>query len=389
MKKKTSKSIFIIGNGFDLNCGLSTKFSHFFETKLKDIKAAADNYYPNTTRTCNLWYLLLYYAFYDENYYESEYCQFVERIEKDDILWMDVEGFIKKILCCSKNTDGWIKKYLKQNNYLSELTILHEERNKNRITSNDDQRYAIKKHFRLLSDTNLFSVVDHLYNELVEFEKDFKEYVQKCQYDSKTYDERSYKIIEEFYTGERMISIIDFNYTFIQIPYIQKSKFVDRDVEINKYNIHGEYLCEQVVIGFDASDISDSELNVIQMSKAWQKMNSNFEPYQLPRKDEVEWIKFYGHSLGEQDYSYFHAIFDYYDIYRSDVRLMFFYTEYEKTDEKNKAIRENFISKVYSLLNNYALQSGNEEHVRTIVSKLQLENRLIIRKISNYNTLED
>lgn len=385
MKRRMSKSILIVGNGFDLNCGLPTKFSHFFETKLNKIREAADNYYTNINKTCNLWYLLLFYAFYDSNYYESEFRRFVERIQKNDVLWMDVESFIKKIVFSNRDSDEWMKKHLKQNNYLNELIQLHEERNINLIMSNDDQRYAIKKHFRLKCSTNSFEMVDHLYSELVEFEKDFKEYVKKSQENSEVYDERSYKIIEEICTGEKMISIIDFNYTFIQTSYIRKGKFSGRDVDINKYNIHGEYLDEQVVIGFDASSISNNEFNVIQMSKAWQKMNGHFEPYQLPRKEEVKWIKFYGHSLGEQDYSYFHAIFDYYDIYKSDVRLMFFYTEYEKTDEMNKIVRENFISKVYSLLNNYALQSGNEEHVRTIVSKLQLENRLIIRKISNYN----
>lgn len=43
----------------------------------------------------------------------------------------------------------------------------------------------------------------------------------------------------------------------------------------------------------------------------------------LPRKEEINEIAFFGHSLSKLDYSYFQTIFDFYDLYSSDVTLAF------------------------------------------------------------------
>ncbi|EFW89333.1 hypothetical protein [Streptococcus equinus] len=50
---------------------------------------------------------------------------------------------------------------------------------------------------------------------------------------------------------------------------------------------------------------------------------------------DMDVIKFYGHSLARADYSYFQYIFDMYDLYNSDVKLIFYYSKIEgRTVEK-------------------------------------------------------
>ena len=48
----------------------------------------------------------------------------------------------------------------------------------------------------------------------------------------------------------------------------------------------------------------------------------------------IDEIIVFGHSLGEQDYSYFQSIFDYVDLYHSKTKLTFIYSDYF-IDDKN------------------------------------------------------
>lgn len=64
MKTNITNSLIVLGNGFDLNCGLKSKFSDFFKTKESEVKNASDTY---TNSVCsNIWYLLLYFAYIEE-----------------------------------------------------------------------------------------------------------------------------------------------------------------------------------------------------------------------------------------------------------------------------------------------------------------------------------
>lgn len=44
---------------------------------------------------------------------------------------------------------------------------------------------------------------------------------------------------------------------------------------------------------------------------------------------DMDVIKFYGHSLARADYSYFQYIFDMYDLYNSNIKLIFYYSKIE------------------------------------------------------------
>ena len=44
---------------------------------------------------------------------------------------------------------------------------------------------------------------------------------------------------------------------------------------------------------------------------------------------DMDVIKFYGHSLARADYSYFQYIFDMYDLYNSNIKLIFTIQKFE------------------------------------------------------------
>lgn len=98
-------------------------------------------------------------------------------------------------------------------------------------------------------------------------------------------------------------------------------------------------------------------------------------------------IKFFGHSLGDADYSYFQAIFDEVDLYESNTHLIFYYNANRSNDEKkgaaekkeDKAQQEMF-EKVNRLITTYGRTLDNEDHGKNLLHKLLLEGRLTIKQ---------
>ena len=92
-------------------------------------------------------------------------------------------------------------------------------------------------------------------------------------------------------------------------------------------------------------------------------------------------IKFYGHSLGDADYSYFQAIFDEVNLYESNTRLIFYYNKNrQNTTLQEKAVQEEMFEKVNRLITAYGTTLDNEDHGRNLLHKLLLEGRLTIKQ---------
>jgi hypothetical protein len=80
-------------------------------------------------------------------------------------------------------------------------------------------------------------------------------------------------------------------------------------------------------------------------------------------------IKFYGHSLGEADYSYLQALFDDVDFYKSHTR--YFFKEHDGGSISDA--QEDMSQKVTKLMNKYAATMViNLEHERNLMHKLLL-----------------
>jgi hypothetical protein len=78
-------------------------------------------------------------------------------------------------------------------------------------------------------------------------------------------------------------------------------------------------------------------------------------------------IAFFGHSLNNQDSNYFFTEFDKYDIYNSNVRIVFYYDDMYP-----------IIENAFNLLRRYEVNVNNHN----IIQRLQLENRLLMKSIS-------
>ncbi|GAJ26009.1 hypothetical protein JCM15457_915 [Liquorilactobacillus sucicola DSM 21376 = JCM 15457] len=94
----------------------------------------------------------------------------------------------------------------------------------------------------------------------------------------------------------------------------------------------------------------------------------------------IKYIKFFGHSLAVADYAYFQSVFDYLNIYDSDVTLVFYYGNFHEENSEEMITYEHQIQKLLSI---YGEKSLTGAHGKNLMTKLMLENRLQIKHLKS------
>lgn len=95
---------------------------------------------------------------------------------------------------------------------------------------------------------------------------------------------------------------------------------------------------------------------------------------------EFDCIKFFGHSLGEADYSYFQSIFDGLDLYSAKTKLFFYFQVYDPK-RRPEIISQNYHA-VSKLLKHYGETfQSNPDHGKNLMHKLILEGRLTVKEL--------
>ena len=183
---------------------------------------------------------------------------------------------------------------------------------------------------------------------------------------------------EDFYVST---SVLSFNYTSVAEDHFDKG---DDGVFVN---IHGK-LGEDIIFGIDGKDCMDNPV-AVPFTKTYRLMlrggsrtgglistanSSNLQ-------DATDVIKFYGHSLGRADYSYFQSIFDGVDLYESETVLVFYFPldSSDNSERINNERRSKLANSINNLLVAYGATMDNSDHGKNLMHKLLLEGRLIIR----------
>ena len=379
-----SKNLYIIGNGFDLYLGLKTSYCDFFKHKdnekdlnyleirktiLEDINKKAKNIEKGATPKIEINKNTSIPAEIKENLFLLYLI--LEENEKT-INWHDVE---KKILKANKEMNNLFEK-LEENRYLK---ILGEEKIKYG-TRLGKESYLIKT----LGEKNF-----NFLKELNEFEKMFGNYIKvlnskifnKNENNEILFDNFLLKIKRIFLEDQKNENfIINFNYT----TYLKEIDYISEMV-----NVHGTF--ENPIFGIDNTEIgNDREFYYLTKTSRVLFNNTIKEDFKLPNKLEISKICFFGHSLARADYSYFQSIFDYYDIYNSEVKLEFKYYNYIKNDEKltdeekeerKDEVKSNMHKSVIELMNDYGNTASNKSKGQNLLHKLILENRIKIVEV--------
>lgn len=359
-----SKSFLIIGNGFDLNCGLNSSFDDFLKTQ--DVRS-------------NIWYLICHFAFSKSDF---EGFVLINHVKNGEILWMDVESLIKRVVLfygVAQKENIRLLRSIGADTYLGALDKIYLNRDNNEFFYDSSQITLLRNFFRSKFDYNL-DIVDFLYNQLIEFENSFRAYIERISENIvyKNKSQRLFRILSN--SNQEFCDVLSFNYT---IPEFPKNGICAYE-SLN--HVHGSIDEAAIIIGYDSSDVENPKDNKLLLSKVYQKMFFDLRMFNLPNKDDIDCIKIYGHSLGSQDYVYFHSIFEYFDIENNQkISLKFFYTEYGNNWDENEEIKQKFILSVYNLLNRYSSKKNGIDKIDTLSNRLLLENRLKIESVSKLN----
>lgn len=385
--------LIVLGNGFDLECGLKSRFSDFMEERLARMEP---NNFAFTT-----WAALLQDG-------HLTVWDFILR-DKYDQDWFDIEQAIADLVYSISGANSRQDKiaqglFKKINSFPFQLGGVTYARNGRAITESDPQEacfgdisrvYHVRHQSEKAGQIGSFEVASFLKEELALFENEFADYltnetegnqayVQKCNSFLSRIDEDEKRDSGEY---EIETGILNFNYTdlFFNQPY---------DVSIgSKVNIHGR-IDSQIIFGIDGKECMENEL-ALPFTKTYRiaLMESGLSSGLVYGRgisefnQETALIKFYGHSLGPADYSYFRSLFDSVNLYGGNTKLIFYYKPSINEDLQGKGedpAKVKMVRKVSNLLNAYGHTLDNEDHGKNLMHKLLLEGRLSIRTVPGW-----
>lgn len=380
LPKKQWHQLIILGNGFDLECGLHSRFIDFARPRFSKLESCLNGFFKNHNQSvhdCGLtiWDVILYYG--SPNY------------------WSDVESAIE--LWVAERSDGGETPCSRISNRFN-----------GQIVSPSDTSRAEKHAMRFLSALpeapsiwTASEVANRLLSELNKLENDFSDYLRKEVDGNDVYARKAFDLLNQILMSELpdedhydvFASLLDFNYTN---PLTGFDDSAERRSEERPFptlvNIHGSLRENNIVFGIDGTKHMD-EPDVLPFTKTYRllsldnpdtaKLIQTYSPYGL-RDNSTAMIKFYGHSLAQADYAYFQAIFDCVDLYESQTRLIFFYRPWIKDDgEKISDVeaRADMNRKVTKLLSTYGSTLDNKDHGKNLMHKLLIEGRLSVKRI--------
>ena len=362
--------LIILGNGFDLACGLRSSFSQFYSARTNGTNSVAS--IPKDGQ--NVWDIIL------------------GEVSKEDPLWCDIEGLIAT----------WV--YGEHGKSSKVYRLYHP----GAVAINISDEDSIRRTFCPKGDVYSFALANlnkaelsqeeltgFLLSQLKDYESCFAAYLLDQVRDaSGIYEEnaqRYFAAIRDACVGGRnceslSCSILNFNYT---VPFGADDYRLGLD---DVRNVHGIIDATETIFGIDGKDVEEDS-SALPFTKTFRLLaleTGQRRNLLIRGEHPTGYIKVFGHSLAPADYSYFQAIFDGANLYSSDVVLVFLYKVYPNEPDgssNENAIREDLYRRIAHLLIEYGAMLDNKDHGKNLMHKLLLEQRLIIKKIDSPSVL--
>lgn len=379
------EELYILGNGFDLYLGLKTKYLDYFKNRKisEEFFEKIKLIFKNSIGSYNYDARGKVYAVfnYDEALLNMQIIQLYKDIEKN--LFYLYLIFLKKCDLNWNEVESNILPFIRDTSKIFELkmeTILGN------IEKNEMYKYLLIAKV-IIKDRKNLSFLDFMMEQLNLFEKDFGNYIGSLELKEKNKN----RLINIFRTTCRK-KIINFNYSIFLQDLIDRYKDIAfSEIEIARriksiesiVNIHGDF--KNPIFGIDSHNSEEQFQNFTKTSRILN--NDTVGNFELPKPEKLGTINFFGHSLSEADYSYFQSLFDYYDIYSSNIKLNFMYSEYDKND-LTRAKRETH-NNVVKLMNNYGEKLENKDKGKNLLHKLLIENRIKLINVDKENKIID
>lgn len=378
--------LLILGNGFDLKSELNSSFTDYYDGYVKknsaEIEELRDDFNnqksivlnDNVTSNEVLTSFLeertdVNYKLSNEKFTLIDYLMTI--YQAGGFNWSDVEEIISTLLLI--NVSDIANIIWRRNN--GTLQFLDKATEQDLINVFVAVIFS-SSYIEFTTDKNIeritVSLVSRIKDQLDRFEKHFQEYLKTQVDGNDDYVSNANKLFKKIMSlgtnetsvEDTKISILNFNYT----------NPINYNPNINQENIHGD-LNSNIIFGFDQNRIDDKNSYVRKFSKTYRIIN-NFRSGIPILSHDIKNVIFYGHSLSASDYSYFEAIFDFLQIYDSDVKLTFLYSQHgNKSADKIKDVYDETID---GLLRTYG-ESLLNPHGKSLTHKLLMEQRLVVK----------
>lgn len=356
--------LIIVGNGFDLTCGLKSSFVDFY----KEREHLGRQWSSGDEST--IWDIILY-----DSYRESK------------SRWCDIEGEIARWVYGVDSEPAVISKCVANWYEVIGDRPTNAAYNYQDLEYPDIYCYACSK-IGYQIDRGSFASL--LKDELISFEGHFSTYLAAQVQRGGDYIAQAAKWGDvllhdgDVSSGQSNdSSILNFNYTN---PWIELYGEEVEDIRC----IHGSLADDNVIIGMDAHRAMEDDVarpftkayrileNEVRGLSDARRLAWRYDPYEENTRTGI--IKIFGHSLAAADYSYFQSIFDTVDLYGSDTRLIVYYRVYDQEKGRDK-IREETCLAVSRLLFAYGQTLDNIDHGRNLMTRLILEGRLVVKEL--------
>lgn len=368
--------LLVIGNGFDIQLNLKTTYKEYLESKMYSDRFNLLTKLPERVGDAirvetpiNLSYFSRYKKdlfeklnFWDLFFGLSKVLALDERFET----WSDFERYlyeflrddysavnIKKVLACEKRLSG----YFGEDSSKDFLMIL----------------------YIYLAQKGLIDKSGHVYyrellNELKKYEKEFGLYINE-QTATEKYTENSERLIKKLIGKGNEIGGIDtFNYS--AVPYSDSLV----------WHINGDV--DNPIFGIDdfSDDKKTSQLNFDYyiFTKTYRRLEQYGLKNSTPKYRKHTGVVVYGHSLNEQDYSYYYPLFNQLDFTNSNTAsnngkyIVFKYSVFGNKSSEER--REEVIKAVLKMLASYNEEILKEPHFR-LMDVLFNQNRIRFEEV--------
>ena len=373
--------LLIIGNGFDLACGLKSSFADFFAPRIEAILK------KSTEEGSSVYAAqMLASATNDLGYtvWDLVVIKRTKNLSAVDrgILWADFESMIEEQLVMRSSRAG-----LSKRNLIDQMADDVSDRFSSKSSSISKRKVLNAEAAYLANELGHRSISNEeahqfYYDELKRLEAQFLDYLKAEVVENRAgYLVRAQRLLDilidqsesEKSSSVSTISLLNFNYTDPTMGYH----------DVNLTNIHGSLRLGEVVMGVDGRELIDVD-RTMPFTKTYRLMTLpplkrgalvHSDAY-LSGKTTV--VKFFGHSLARADYSYFQALFDGLDLYSGAIRLVFYCRDYRNADGAIVHTKPRTVSAVKNLLTEYSWTLDNRDHGRNLIHKLLIEGRLSI-----------